>query len=366
MKRVILIFASFALVIFLLSSCAVSSKISTEVSEKAKSQKPPEGKSLVYIYRISSLGFAVGLNVSLNDKMLGSFYPKRFYLCTLDPGKYLITGHGENEDDLILTTEPDKTYYVEARPKMGFASARIGLELRDEINGNNDVRKCKMIGSTDAVLPVASQEVKQEQIQQNISQPYNQTSDLMENDNFNPTGQGHYVLSGGSALQFISSKEKSVYDGKTEYEDNSSSFSIVPSFAYFATDNLAIGLTSTITSTTYKSENGSKDVSNSILVMPTVLYYFPMEGNVRPIVQIGAGLSSNSYKYIPKTGNDEKYSASGLALNFGGGIAYFMKENISLNFGLSYTMVNLTDGDDNKSEMKQGSFGSNIGLSIYF
>jgi len=145
MKRNISIIALFALVICLLGSCA-SSKISKEVSENAKNQKPPEGKSLVYVYRVSSLGLAVGLQVSLNSKMLADFYPKRFYLCTLGPGKYIFTGNGENEDDIIITTEPNKIYYIEAKPKMGFASARIELELHDQVEGNKGVQRCRMIG----------------------------------------------------------------------------------------------------------------------------------------------------------------------------------------------------------------------------
>src|ERR1035437_7300162 len=102
MKQKISIILASVFVVFLLASCAVSSKISAEVSECAKNQKVPEGKSLVYVYPISSLGFAVGLNISLNSKNLARFYPKRFYLCTLDPGKYVFTGNGENEDDIIL------------------------------------------------------------------------------------------------------------------------------------------------------------------------------------------------------------------------------------------------------------------------
>ena len=78
------------------------------------------------------------------------------------------------------------------------------------------------------------------------------------------------------------------------------------------------------------------------------------------------GLASATEKYIPKTGSDQKSSSSGLAANLGAGIAYFVKENISLNFGLSYTMVNTKDGDDSKSKTKQGNFGSNIGIAIYF
>lgn len=145
----LLIFVS----VILIASCATTNKISTEVSENAKNQKPPEGKSLVYVYRISSLGFAVGLNVSLNSKDMATYYPKRFYLYTLNPGKYVFTGHGENEDDIVLAVEPNKKYYIEARPKMGFASARIELELHDPIEGNEDVQRCKMIGSNTALVP---------------------------------------------------------------------------------------------------------------------------------------------------------------------------------------------------------------------
>lgn len=152
MKQILTKWILIVLSAILISSCATSSKISTEVSENAKNQKVPEGKSLVYVYRISSFGFAVGLNVSLNNNMLASFYPKKFYLCTLDPGKYVFTGNGENEDDIILVIEPNKKYYIEAKPKMGWAAARIELELHDQTEGNAGVQRCKMIGSNSASI----------------------------------------------------------------------------------------------------------------------------------------------------------------------------------------------------------------------
>lgn len=189
---------------------------------------------------------------------------------------------------------------------------------------------------------------------------------MATHSSFAQTLKGNFVLSGGTGLQFVSSNVKSVYDGDTEYEDKTSSLSIMPSFAYFVIDNLAIGLNSTITTSSSKDEDGDKDVSNMTMVLPTVLYYFPMEGKIRPLVQIGVGLSSQSYKYIPKSGSDEKMSYSGIAFNFGGGFAYFLKENISVNLGISYTKANLTDSDEEKSEVKQGNFGTNIGFAIYF
>ena len=183
---------------------------------------------------------------------------------------------------------------------------------------------------------------------------------------FGQTKKGNFVLSGGTGLQFTSSNVKYVYDGESQGKSTISSFSIIPSFAYFIIDDLAIGLTSTFSTSTDKSEDGDKDISTTTMIIPTAIYYFPMEGKIRPIAQVGVGFSSQTSKYVPKSGSDDKSSASGLAFNFGGGFAYFIKENVSLNFGLSYTMVTLTDGDDTKGKMKEGNFGSNLGLSIYF
>ena len=146
------IFSGIILLSFLLVSCGVSSKFGKEVNENAKNQLPPDGKSLVYVYRTSSFGFAIGLKVAVDNKTLASFYPKNFYLCTLDPGQYVFTGHAENKDEIIINAEPDKKYYIEVKPKMGLVIARIDLALTDEINGNKGVQKCKLVGmSNDSI-----------------------------------------------------------------------------------------------------------------------------------------------------------------------------------------------------------------------
>jgi outer membrane protein len=183
---------------------------------------------------------------------------------------------------------------------------------------------------------------------------------------FAQTKQGNFVLSGGAGLQFTSNNLKYVYNGTTNEEYKVSSFTFLPSFGYFVIDNLAIALAGNITSSTTKYENGDKDVSTSIMLIPTGLYYFQMDGKIRPILQVGVGLVSQAQKSIPKTGSNDKSSGSGIAFSFGGGISYFMKENISINLGLSYTKATLTDSDDNKSKLKEGNFGSNIGFSIFF
>ena len=179
---------------------------------------------------------------------------------------------------------------------------------------------------------------------------------------FAQTEKGNIELSGGAGFQFISSHLKYVNDGVTTGEATTNSFSFLPSIGYFVIDNLAIGLAGNFTSSSTKEEgDADKSISTSILIIPTAIYYVPMDGKIRPIIQIGAGLTSMSQKY-----GSEKSSASGLAINFGAGIASFIKDNISINFGLSYTLATLTDKDDNKSKLKEGNFGTNIGFSIYF
>jgi len=180
------------------------------------------------------------------------------------------------------------------------------------------------------------------------------------------TSKGQFILSGGTGLQFTAGNSKYIYDGETRYDYSTSTLSFIPSFGYFAADNLAIGLAGNIALSSEKDEDGDKYTSTSVLLMPTVLYFFPMVGKIRPLVQLGAGFASMVTKDIPKSGNNDKSSGSGFAFNFGGGIAYFVKENVSFNFGLSYTNSTLTDGDDDKMEMKQGNFGGNIGISVFF
>lgn len=191
----------------------------------------------------------------------------------------------------------------------------------------------------------------------------------MATGSFAQTKKGNLVLSGGTGLQFMSVNSKAIYDGKTTSENKGSSLSFTPSLAYFIVDNLAIGLAGKFTTTSSKNENAGnlyKNVSTSTMLLPTVLYYFPVEGKIKPLIQIGAGLDSYSYNSTYPGSIENKSSASGLALNFGGGIAYFMNENISLDLGLAYTSTKLTDGNDSKRKTKQGNFGANIGFSIYF
>jgi len=177
------------------------------------------------------------------------------------------------------------------------------------------------------------------------------------------TEQGKFVLSGATGLQFLSSNIEVEYDGQSSGDMTQNSFTIIPSIGYFVMDNLAVGMTANFSSTTQKNE-GYKTKTTSTMILPTVLYYFPVAGNLKPLVQVGAGLMSFS-KENKNSENSYKDKFSGLALNFGGGASYFINDYVSLNFGVSYTMANLEYSNDSDYVQKQGNFASNIGLSIF-
>ena len=180
---------------------------------------------------------------------------------------------------------------------------------------------------------------------------------------FSQTEKGKIVLSGATGLQFISSNIEYEYDGQSNGDYDINSFSFMPGVAYFVMDNLAVGLTANFTSTTEKDQ-GEKYTVSSTMLLPTALYYFPVEGNFKPLVQVGAGLMSNKYKDSWDGGSDE-YKMSGLAISFGGGASYFINDTISFNFGLSYTLVNLKDSDDSDSVQKQKNLAASVGLSVF-
>jgi outer membrane protein len=185
---------------------------------------------------------------------------------------------------------------------------------------------------------------------------------------FGQTTKGKFILSAGSGINFSGSSEKSVLNGNAAHESEKlNSFSVMPTLGYFVIDNLAVGLSSNITASTRKYVAGDKYISNFTQIMPVAIYYFPMDGKIRPSVQIGGGYSSIRRNYYPKNySGDTKEIYRGPGFNLGGGVSYFISDDISFNFGLSYTgasMKKINSSSDFKKN--RGNFESNFGVSIF-
>lgn len=177
------------------------------------------------------------------------------------------------------------------------------------------------------------------------------------------TEKGKTVLSGATGLQFISSNIEFEYDGQSNGDYDINSFSFTSGVGYFVVDNLAIGLSANYSSTTQKDE-GDKYTVSSTMLLPTALYYFPVDGQFKPLIQVGAGLMSTKEKES-WDGDSDEFKMSGLAISFGGGASYFINDYVSLNFGLSYTIADLKDSDDSDFVQKQKNLAANIGFSVF-
>ena len=92
----------------------------------------------------------------------------------------------------------------------------------------------------------------------------------------------------------------------------------------------------------------------------------PVDGKIKPFVQLAVGYSSLKDKYSPDEGPDEEASANGLLLSGGGGVAFFINDNVSFNGGLNYNRTSLTDSDEEDYKIKQGILSGIIGISVYF
>ena len=178
------------------------------------------------------------------------------------------------------------------------------------------------------------------------------------------TEKGKFVVSGSTGLNFISSNIKYEYDGVEGGDFKQSSFSFTPSAGYFVMDNLAVGLAANFSSNSIKDDDGDKDTVSSTAFLPTVLYYFPVEGDFKPLVQAGVGYMSTVEKEQYGSQTDE-YKYSGLAVSVGVGAAYFISETVSFNIGLGYTMANLKYDEDSNYVQKQGSFVGSLGISVF-
>jgi hypothetical protein len=89
---------------------------------------PPPGQALVVFVRPSS--FALGLRftiLSAQGQFLGDSLPASNFAIILPPGQHVFFGWAENTSALRADLAPDRTYYVEVAPKMGFGSARCHL-----------------------------------------------------------------------------------------------------------------------------------------------------------------------------------------------------------------------------------------------
>lgn len=144
MKKVLL---ATAVAVSLLSGCASVPMENKEKAEMAMKFNPPSnGHSGLYIYRSGSFGGALKKDVWVDGKCIGETAPNIFFYEEV-PGNQEHKVSTESEfspNDLTVKTESGKNYFVKQYIKMGAFVGGAGLELVDEKEGQQAIKKLKM------------------------------------------------------------------------------------------------------------------------------------------------------------------------------------------------------------------------------
>ena len=181
---------------------------------------------------------------------------------------------------------------------------------------------------------------------------------------FAQTERGKFAVSGRSSIDFIYSNTK--FKGSSiqgsEATGETYNFNIAPGLGYFVVNDFGISL-----QTSYAISNGNTDSQMSqFSVLPGVIYYVPTGSIVRPFVQAGGGYVNISTKIPLSSGGKATNWFNGYMLAGGVGVAFFVRENISIELAGQYASVKTSFSGDSSIKMNMDGFSGSIGFSLFF
>lgn len=126
--------------------------------------------------------------------------------------------------------------------------------------------------------------------------------------------------------------------------------------SYYILRNLGVGLFVQYESEEIDQEGFPGLDTSSVIIGPQVTYHFPLSPQFNLFVNGAVG-------YAAAEVNNR--DADGYAFEVGGGLKYFLKNNISINGTLAYQFMTLEADDTGRDVDFSGAiFG--VGLSVYF
>lgn len=167
---------------------------------------------------------------------------------------------------------------------------------------------------------------------------------------FSQTKKGTIILSGKTDLNFLFSKTTIFHDSTATntLKDNQSGFEI--GVGYFVADNFAVAISGAYSYTYEKFEAvnyspaTTETITTTLAVIPQLIYYFPLEGKLKPSLSIGAGYTWLKERDSRTTVNNNMvYSLAGPSFNGAAGVSYFITHSVALELGLQYSHNKLND-----------------------
>jgi len=176
--------------------------------------------------------------------------------------------------------------------------------------------------------------------------------------------KGDLLVGATSSLNFGSTSSSIEYDGESSDIGKTTEFSFSPGVGYFVVDGLALGVDVNWETSISKPDEGDEVKTSQFLIGPFAKYYFGAT-NLKPFLESSFGFGSGN-------NDDQDYNLSGYS--FGGGVAVFLNEVVSLEFGLGYggTTAQMKDvqidfyGNTDDVDVKTSGFGFEFGFSFAF
>lgn len=131
----------------LVTGCASVSMAPKEESAKAKQFHPPGANNAgLYVYRNSFVGKALKKDIWVDGKCLGESAPDVFFYTEVEGGKSLkISTESEfSPNDLDLSVDAGKNYFLRQYIKMGVLVGGAGIEQVSEQQGMADIAPLEM------------------------------------------------------------------------------------------------------------------------------------------------------------------------------------------------------------------------------
>lgn len=187
------------------------------------------------------------------------------------------------------------------------------------------------------------------------------------------TQKGAVLISGKTNLSFLSSKSKVVWDSISTGAFKNNQFGFDAGLGLFVADNVAVALTGSYSYSDDREEVfgssalNTETITTSLAIVPQILYYFPVQGKLKPSVSIGAGYVRLKQRDSKSTANNhEVYSFSGLSLNGAAGVSYFITHSIAFELGLQYTHNKLNNKLNTRNYQEQNAFAATFGITVFF
>jgi len=139
MKRIIVLAGCAATL--LVVGCASTTQYVPMPDQTKAVEDPSKGR--VYVMRPSSLGYAVGMNVSDGGNPIGSTGAKGYLCWEREPGDVVVSSTSENTSRVSLPVRPGSIHYIVQHIRMGIWIARTDLEVVSDEQGKMELKKCK-------------------------------------------------------------------------------------------------------------------------------------------------------------------------------------------------------------------------------